>query len=223
MKQTIRNISIVTCLAALISISCQKKLTNEYFGNGSTPTLNVSTTSLAPTVADSLQKVVAFSWTNPHYATDSATELYTLQFDTADPNFTYAVNVQVSGALIDSITAKQINSIALSLGFNYNVAGNLTVRLISSYANNNQQLISKTVTINYTPYVTPPKVAPPNSKALFLVGSASSGGWNNPVPVPAQAFTAVDSVVYQGTFFLNGGQQYLLLPVDGDWSNKYAV
>jgi hypothetical protein len=58
---------------------------------------------------------------------------------------------------------------------------------------------------------------------LFLVGSASSGGWNNPVPVPAQQFTKIDSVHYKGTFFLNGGQQYLLLPVNGDWTQKYAV
>jgi hypothetical protein len=222
MKQIIRNISIVTCVAALSSISCQKKMTNEYFGNGSAPTLNVSTTTLAPTVADSLQKVVAFSWTNPHYATDSAAELYTLQFDTADPNFTYAVNIQVSGALVDSITAKQINSIALGLGFNYNVAGNLNVRLISSYANNNQQLISKTITINYTPYVTPPKVIPPLG-ALFIVGSATGFGWNNPVPTATQQFHEIDSVLYGDTVYLAANSAYDFLPVNGSWNAKYNV
>jgi hypothetical protein len=55
------------------------------------------------------------------------------------------------------------------------------------------------------------------------VGSATAGGWNNPVPVPSQQFTKVDSVTYEGTFYLKGGQQYLCLPVNGDWSNKYSV
>jgi len=223
MSKNILRLYFIIGMAALGMVACEKKLTNQYFGNGSTPTMKVSTTTLAPPTADSLNKVLTISWTNPHYATDSATELYSIQIDSAGRNFSKAITVQVTGALSDSMTAKQINTMALNLGFSYNVAYNMDIRVVSSYANYNQELFSNTVTINYTPYVTPPKVAPPNSKALFLVGSASSGGWNNPVPVPAQAFTVVDSVLYQGTFFLNGGQQYLLLPVDGDWSNKYAV
>ncbi|HMD00155.1 MAG TPA: hypothetical protein VKH37_08370, partial [Ferruginibacter sp.] len=35
--------------------------------------------------------------------------------------------------------------------------------------------------------------------------------------------TRLDSVTYEGTFYLNGGQEYLMLPVNGDWSHKYAV
>ena len=56
-----------------------------------------------------------------------------------------------------------------------------------------------------------------------MVGSATAGGWGNPVPTPAQQFTRIDSVTYQGTFFLNGGNEYLLLPVNGDWSHKFSV
>jgi hypothetical protein len=64
---------------------------------------------------------------------------------------------------------------------------------------------------------------PPTSKQLFLVGSATAGGWNNPVPVPSQQFTRIDSVTYEGEFYMKGGQQFLCLPVNGDWSNKYSV
>ena len=199
------------------------KMSNPYYANGTAPTLKLSATTIAPAPADSNKNVLALSWSNPHYATDSSTELYTIQIDSSGRNFSQAVSIQVSGALSDSLTAKQINTIALGFGFSYNTAYKLDVRLISSYGNNNQQLTSNVVTLNFTTYVVPPKVVPPSSKALFLVGSEASGGWNNPVPTPAQAFTELDSVVYQGTFFLNGGQQYLLLPVDGDWSQKYAV
>jgi hypothetical protein len=210
------------CLALASAAACTK-MSNQYYANGTTPTLKLSTTAITPTPADSLRNVLALSWSNPHYATDSATELYTIQIDSSGRNFSKAVNIQVSGALSDSLTAKQINTIALGFGFAYNVAYKMDVRLISSYANNNEQLLSNVITLTYTPYVIPPKVAPPATKQLFLVGSATVGGWNNPVPVPSQQFEMVDSVDYAGVFNLSGGQQYLILPKNGDWSNKYAV
>jgi hypothetical protein len=74
-----------------------------------------------------------------------------------------------------------------------------------------------------TPYAIPPKVALPTGGVLFLVGSATAGGWNNPVPVPSQKFTQVSSTLYELTVPLIGGQEYLFLPTNGDWSHKYAV
>lgn len=204
-------------------MACTKMTTNTFFKNGQTPVLNASTKTIAATPADSLKNVLVLSWTNPKYATDSATELYTIQIDSSGRNFSHAVTLSVSGALYDSMTAKQINTIALGFGFAYNTAYNMDVRLISSYANNNEQLTSNTITISVTPYVIPPKVAPPAGKQLFIVGSATVGGWNNPVPVPTQQFEMVDSVDYAGVFNLTGGQQYLILPVNGDWTNKYAI
>ena len=223
MKNFWSTILFATCITVLGIVACTKMTTNTYYPNGTTPTLSASTLSIAPTPADSLTNVLVLSWTNPRYATDSATELYTIQIDSSGRNFSKAVSIVLSGVLYDSIIAKQINTIALGFGFAYNTAYNMDIRLISSYANNNEQFTSKTITISYTPYVIPPKVAPPASKQLFLVGSATQGGWNNPVPLPTQQFEEIDSVDYGGVFNLIGGQQYLILPVNGDWSNKYAI
>ena len=52
---------------------------------------------------------------------------------------------------------------------------------------------------------------------------ATVGGWNNPVPVPSQQFSKVGAGVYQLTTPLIGGKQYLVIPDNGSWSNKYAV
>src|ERR1700735_2030138 len=145
MKNNKSRLFFAAALAVFGFIACTK-MTNQYFGNGSTPTMSVSTTTLTPTPADSSNNVLAISWTNPHYATDSATELYTIQIDSSGRNFSKAVSIAVSGALADSLTAKQINTIALAFGFSYNVAYNIDVRLISSYANNNEQLTSNTIT-----------------------------------------------------------------------------
>lgn len=111
----------------------------------------------------------------------------------------------------------------LSLGFAFNVAYDIDVRVTSSYGNNNEQYKSNVLKLRVTPYVTPPKVVPPTSGRLFLVGDASQGGWNNPVPVPTQEFSKIDSVTYGGVFNIVGGKQYLALPVNGDWSHKFSV
>ncbi len=62
---------------------------------------------------------------------------------------------------------------------------------------------------------------------LYLVGSATPGGdahgWDNPVPVPSQQFTKTDAYTFEITIPLIGGKEYLFLPVNGDWSHKYAV
>jgi hypothetical protein len=52
---------------------------------------------------------------------------------------------------------------------------------------------------------------------LFIVGSATPGDWNNPVPVPSQEFTKVSPTLYQITIPLTGGGSYLFLQVNGQW------
>lgn len=222
MKSICSKFLLVGSLMTLGFMACTK-MTNTYYSNGKAPVLTASTTTIAPTPGDSLKVVLTFKWTNPEYATDSSTEKYTIQIDSSGRNFSKATSIIVSGALVDSITAKQINTIALGMGFSYNVAYNMDVRLISSYANNNEQHTSNSLTFSYTPYVIPPKVPPPGTKQLFLVGSAADSGWKNPVPLPTQQFEEIDSVDYGGVFHLTGGQQYLLLPLNGDWTNKYAI
>jgi hypothetical protein len=69
----------------------------------------------------------------------------------------------------------------------------------------------------------PPKVVPPTTGKLFIVGSATAGDWSNPVPVPTQELTKIDSTTYGGIFELIGGKEYLILPLNGNWDNKFSV
>jgi hypothetical protein len=69
-----------------------------------------------------------------------------------------------------------------------------------------------------TPYVIPPKVTPPASGALYIVGSAISGGWNNPLSDPSiQQFTQVSSTDYQLTTAIIGDGEYKFISVNGLW------
>jgi hypothetical protein len=221
MRNSVKYILLFSLLT-IVAAACSK-MTNQYFGNGSAPKLSASSSTVAPATADSLNAALTLTWTNPHYATDSAAELYTIQIDSSGRNFSQAASIRISGALSDSLTGIQLNQIALGFGFSFNVAYKMDIRLISSYANNNQQLTSNIITINYTPYKVPPKVAPPAAAGLFIVGSATADQWNNPVPVLTQQFTEVDSVNYAGNFYLIANGAYDFLPVNGSWDNKYNV
>jgi len=176
---------------------------------------------LAPTAADSSTTVITFSWTNPKYAnSDSLTNKYVLELDSTGRNFSQSVKWTISGVTSKSFTAKALNDVLLGLGFKFNVAYDIDVRVTSSYANNNDMKVSNVVKVNVKPYKINPKITPPSN--LYIVGGATAGGWNNPVPTPTQEFAKIDETTFMGIFDLNGGE-YLVLPVNGDWSQKYAV
>jgi starch-binding outer membrane protein SusE/F len=216
--------TFLACAAVISLLGACTKASSPYYASGKYPLLQTTTTTVALTATDSLNTAFVLSWSDPKYPTPfPGPALFTIQIDSAGHNFLQPTILTVSGSLLDSMTAKQINTLVLGMGGTYNVPYTIEARVISSYSNNNDQLTSNTITIKVTPYVTPPKVTPPAGNQLFLVGNATQGGWSNPVPVPTQQFEKVDSVDYAGVFNLIGGNQYLVLPVNGDWTNKYAT
>jgi hypothetical protein len=69
-----------------------------------------------------------------------------------------------------------------------------------------------------------PFTGPDLATNLFIVGNGTAGGWNNPVPVPSQQFTRLNSSQFEmSSLALNGGNEYLLLPENGNWGKKYAI
>ena len=216
---------LVAASIGMIFASCDKtgNLPTTKYATGMDPVLTSSVAATVPSPGDSSKNIITFSWTSANYATNASTVKYILEFDSSGRNFAKEQTITITGGLSDTLTAKALNTILLGFGFAYNTAYNVDVRVTSSYGNNNIKLVSNVLTLKMTPYVVPPKVVPPSTKALYLVGSATAGGWGNPVPTPSQQFKMLDSVTYQGTFYLNGGQQYLLLPLNGDWTHKYSV
>jgi hypothetical protein len=209
--------------SALLFAACNKVDDLPLYANGSSPVLTASAAVVAPPPADSNKVVLTLDWTGPKYASDSATFKYVVEIDSAGKNFAKATTKVITGSKSISFTAKELNDILLGYGYAFNVPVDMDVRVTSSYANNNERLASNTVRIKMTPYKVPPKVPLPTSGKLFIVGSATQGGWVNPVPTPAQEFSRIDETTFGGIFQLNGGSEYLLLPVNGDWSNKFSV
>jgi starch-binding outer membrane protein SusE/F len=210
---------------ALLLTACEKAEIITTVGNGKAPVLTASTAAVAPTATDSNSVSLKLDWTTPAYASaDPATYKYIVQIDSAGKNFTKGWTAELTGTRTLSFVAKDLNKALLDIfGFQYNVAYDMDVKVTSSYANNNEKLTSNVLRIKMTPYKTPPKVLPPFTDSLFIIGSASASGWTGGfVPEPSQAFTKIDSVTFGGIFYLVSGE-YLLLPRNGSYSYKLAV
>lgn len=216
------------CLMAMLAFaSCDKVDDLPFYDEGNASVLTASATSVAPLPADSNSNVLTLTWTYPNHATDSANIKYTIEIDSVTKNFSSPYTRIVMGRLSDTFTAKQLNNFLLSKGYAFNSPVSMEVRMISSYANNNERLVSNTIPVSMTPYKVPPKVPLPVTGKLFIVGSSTTnpvdGGWGNPVPTPVQELARLDETTWGGVFEMNGGGQYLLLPLNGNWDNKFAV
>ena len=215
---------IIFSLAVIIGFAACNKVDNlPLYPAGTAPVLTASAATVAPAASDSLNNVFTLSWTNPAHATDSATYKYVIEIDSATRNFSKSTSVTVIGKRSKTFTGKELNTILLNYNYAFNVPVSMEVRVTSSYGNNNERLTSNVLPIKMTPYKIPPKIALPTSGKLFIVGDATAGGWNNPVPLPSQEFARLDETTWAGVFQLTGGNQYLLLPVNGDWTHKFAV
>lgn len=229
----LNKLSLSVLLMITTVIGCKKDETLNYFEGGKPSVLSSTTannSSLPLNNTDKDNVLFKLSWTNPDYkfttGVSSQTVTYTIEIDSAGKSFNSSKKKSIeisSGALSKEIKVGEMNDYLLNvLKFNTTTVQELEIRIKSNLMNNNGVLYSNVLRYKATAYPLPPKIAVPASGKLFLVGSASPGGWANPVPVPSQEFAQTSPTTFELTIALNGGQSYLLLPVNGDWSDKYG-
>jgi starch-binding outer membrane protein SusE/F len=332
----INKILFLSVIITSVIAGCHKVEDLPYHDNGIAVTLTASQASLTPSSADSTTALLTLNWTFPNYATDSANMKYVVEIDSTGKNFAKVVTKTILKDLSVSYTGRELNTILLNYGYSLGTPVKLDLRVTSSYANNNEQLLSNVVQLTITPYSDPSKlttektavtgtaatstnhsntftwspsfpgysgtinyvieydsagknfVSPlqiagkggisvynasvnqgemnttalasgiavgnigkveyrikattasgavaysdvvnvdvttfsPVPANLYIVGDATPGGWNNPVPVPSQRFTKLDAYKFSLTLWLNGGKNYLLLPVNGEWGKYGAI
>ena len=227
MKTYLHFISIFF-LAGLALNSCSKEEINAVFKDGIAPTLSSSVNRVNLVPADSTRNVISFNWSDPSYQIDgektSHNVTYTLEIDSLGKNFAKPQRITVTNALSNPINGKEFNRMLANLNIadsarNYSLA----IRIKAALYLPSTELISNTINLTVSPYSTEPVALYPVPDNLFLVGDATVGGWNNPVPTPGQKFTKLDKFTFGGVFQLTGGNKYLFLPTNGDWGHKYAV
>jgi len=227
-------LAILSILLLGLVWSCKKDENRITYDNGTPPVLTSSVTGSIPlSFANKDQQAIKLMWTNPDYqfttGLNSQNVNYKVEIDTTGSNFTNPARkvISISNDLSLTLTQNDLNDYLLNqLVLVPGMSHNVEIRVTSSLVTDAIPLKSNVLKFTVTPYAIPPKVTPPASGELYIVGNATPGGdatgWNNPVPVPSQRFTKVNTTFYTLTVPLIADKSYLFLPVNGSWATKYG-
>lgn len=233
MKKIFLKPIIIIAAGSLLFTSCKKDETEVTYNGGTAPVLSASAADSIPLpITDTTGNAVTFSWTNPNYQfSDGISSLnvtYYLQVDTTGANFksanmqTVAINSDLNNTFtVSSFNKLLVNGLLLQTG----VQQKIDTRVESFLINGVVPLYSNPLSFLVTPYAPPPKIIPPASGTLFIVGAATAGGWNNPMTVDptTQQFIQVSQTLYKITIQLTGGSEYKFISVNGSWTNQWSV
>lgn len=231
-------------LGSAFLLSCEKDDKQVIFQGGTDPVLSSSVapnSNIPLSFANQDNPALTLSWTNPDYmfstGVSSQDITYSIEIDTVGANFTNPnkQTVTVANDLSRTFTQGQLNDYFLNqMVLKPSMPHEIEIRVSSSLNGGAGLLYSNTIRYTVVPFPIPPKVNPPGTPVgnpptdwtgghLYIVGSATPGGWNNPVPEPAQEFTKISSTMYEITIALNANEFYLFLPVNGSWNTKYGA
>jgi starch-binding outer membrane protein SusE/F len=235
--------SIIALLSVVMLSNCKKEENQVIFEGGKAPVATSSINATTPVVLIDANKDMILgniSWTNPEYKFNTGLSSqdvnYTIQIDTVGGNFKSPKMSEtlVQNELFLKPKVSEFNKMLLAMDITPGSTKNYIMRIKSDLKANNPNaagtvpLFSNVINFTATTYLDA-KVIPPGNPPLYdngelyLVGAASPGGWANPVPAPSQKFTRISSTKYELTVMLNGGNQnYLLLPVNGSWNQKFG-
>ena len=163
-------------------IACKKESLPFYI-TGNAPVLTSSATAITPAASDSNKVVATLSWTDPKYATDTASQKFVLEMDSSGRNFAQEQTSIVTGKRTLSFTGQQLNTMMANFGFAPGKPVSFDVRLTSSYANNNDVKKSNIIKMTVTSYLVPISLTPASSAPVVLkvsnaTSTAISFNWN---------------------------------------------
>lgn len=167
----------------LLLAACHKVEDLPSYNKGKAVTLTSSKTTISPAPADSMSTVVTFSWTDPEYATLASSQKFVVEIDSAGRNFSKKVTRIVSGALKMDFTGRELNDILAGFGFAPGQTFSFDIRVLSSYANNNERYESNIIKVDISSYKIPITLKPSSATPLTLLVSnatntAISFDWN---------------------------------------------
>ncbi|MEI2711344.1 MAG: SusE domain-containing protein [Chitinophagaceae bacterium] len=173
MKKILTTLAVVIA-AIFIFNACTKVESLPYYANGTAITLSANKTAVTATPADSNNAVIAFSWSNPKYASDSTTYKYILEIDSTGRSFVKVATKIIIGKLNTTITGKELNAILLNYGFTLGSPYNIDVRVTSSYGNNNERYLSNVLKIAVTPYNDPSVLTTAQTSVSLSLANSST-------------------------------------------------
>ena len=220
---------LVFFLGALLVLSCEKEETRVTFLKSSPPELAASSTAdLVLNKAQENFSSLQFQWTNPKFefsnGVNTQSVSYMLQIDEAGKNFGSAKQVALgfTNAVSKTFTVRELNNTLAGLELADFVPQNFEFRIKGTLANNSVPVYSNVVNIKITTYLDVVFPVPAN---LYITGAATPSSWmgGGDAEVVSQKFDKVNPFTFVlNSILINGGEQFLMVPAYGNWSNKYG-
>lgn len=172
MKNIFKILALAVTTVVMVT-ACTKVADLPYYENGNPVTLTANKTAVTATPADSLNAVIAFSWSNPEYKQDSSLYKFVLEIDSTGRNFAKKAMKVVTGVSSTTLTGKELNNILLNYGFALGTPYDLDIRVISSYGNNNESYQSNVLKVRVTPYNDPSVLTTVNTSVTCALATAA--------------------------------------------------
>lgn len=208
-KHIIKTITILCALfMALMNTSCEDLLSDPILNNNDELKLTVSSSEV---ILDERKpnENLTFNWTTGTNKGTSASINYVLQIDKEGKNFANPLEYEMgTNKFLFSLNWSSLNYILLNtFGVQPGIAQKFEARLTATVSNASVEAQVSTVSFTITPYL-------PVSKELYIIGSATSVGWDISKALPFTLSTTTPGVfVYQGQ--LNTGTFKLPINRDG--------
>lgn len=211
----IKKLSILSVLfLALMNTSCEDVLSDSIQNYNDELKLSASNQEV---VLDERKpnENLTFKWTTGTNKGTGAAISYVLQIDKEGNNFATPLDYQMGKNVFTySLNWATLNSILLNtFGVQPGATQKIEARIIATVSNQNVEKQISKVVVNITTFV-------PVSSQLYMVGSATSVGWNVSSAVPMTLSTSQPGTfVYQGP--LNSGSFKLPVNRDGCWCQDF--
>jgi hypothetical protein len=213
MKKLVTNFLTISSIGLLMLTSCKKndKLVTDTGSTASGLTSSATTLVLDKTRVNDTTSAISFTFTAPKYTYKSA-GTNSLQIDVPSDNWKNAATYQLTGSsLTQTFSTLVFDKLLLKLNLNAGQAAQVNVRVVNSLSTETA-IYSNVVPLTVTPF---------NLTAfLYVVGAYQ--GWN--ANAPDSLISATSNGVYTGIInFTANNNQFLILPQEGSYNNKYAT
>jgi len=240
-------IKLILFTALILTYSCKKQESVAYYNGGTQPALigisNSGSSVINLSATDSAKQALSLNWTNPNYKSNYGVNTlgvnYLLEIDTAGSGFSNPKRAQITVSNDTSFVFSEnlingylANQMGLDTSFEHNVEIRITATLSTTGTGAGTAVYSNVLAYTAKPFYPPPAVNPPSTGTLYLVGGPdimNGSSWDNSNPFKSgYEFTKVSATFYTLTVALSGGDntsgdnQFLFLPLAGDWGHKYA-
>lgn len=226
-----KSFKVLLSLAVVLLLgSCEKEGYKVIYEGGTNPVLSTSATTIPLSFATQNNPAFTLRWTNPEYrfntGANSIDVNYNILVDKSSSFNSPDMKVLSVGTDVEKIFKQsEFNDILLNqLQLPTGVSSTVYIRVDAFLTGGAGLLSSNVIQVSAAPYAIPPKITPPASGNLYIVGDATLGGWP-PVSVDESTlkFTMVTPTYFETTIQLNGDKEYKFVEVVGQWDKQWSV